>query len=287
MIKKSDGRSCRGHRERAGALRNSSGSFEGNEFIAHCLRSRKKFGFLAFLIAELISGESAVIELLACGPEVEDDASQVVSGRCDGFRRAKFRSHTPVEITERALAVLKRLRSETRPVRLVVTATVTFGFVSLSCKVLQQFKERFWLSDEQPHGRQELHCAHRNPFCLRRSNDRTYREVSAQEGAGLGHDKVRLEGLASKRSRIEVRKRQAVGGVGQRSQGVRNRIARLVRPGLKMHCFSRADAEEYSQDFHAARPLCHRRVKAIATLFDGRHVERGGVGDGLEVVIRG
>ena len=51
-----------------------------------------------------------------------------------------------------------------------------------------------------------------------------------------------------------------------------------------MHGFSRADAEEYSQDFHAAGPLCHRRVKAIATLFDGRHMERGSVGDGLEVV---
>src|SRR5579863_1605498 len=90
-------------------LRNSPGSFEGNEFITHCLRSRTEFGLLAFLIAELISGESAVIELLACGHEVEDDASQLVSGRCDGFRRAKFRSHTPVEITERALAVVERL----------------------------------------------------------------------------------------------------------------------------------------------------------------------------------
>ena len=64
---------------------------------------------MAFLIAELISSESAVIELLACGHEVEDDASQLVSRRCDGFRRAKFRSHTSVEITERALAVVERL----------------------------------------------------------------------------------------------------------------------------------------------------------------------------------
>jgi len=114
--------------------------------------------------------------------------------------------------------LIGELINETRPVRLVVAAAaVTFGFVGLRCKVLQQFKERFWLSDEQPHGRQELHRAHGNPCCLGRSNDRTYREVSAQEGAGLGHNEVRLEGLASKRSRIEVRKRQAIGGVGQGS----------------------------------------------------------------------
>ena len=39
---------------------------------------------------------------------------------------------------------------------------------------------------------------------------------------------------------------------------LRERIARLVRPGLKMHCLSRADADQDSQRFHTASPLRQR-----------------------------
>jgi hypothetical protein len=48
-------------------LRNSPGMFPGNEVKAHCLRLGTEFGLLAFVIAELIGSESAIVELLVCG----------------------------------------------------------------------------------------------------------------------------------------------------------------------------------------------------------------------------
>src|SRR5262249_24502621 len=47
------------------------------------------------------------------------------------------------------------------------------------------------------------------------------------------------------------------------------------------------NADQDSQDLQAARPLGHRRVKAITTLFDGRHMKSRSVGNGLDVSVRG
>jgi hypothetical protein len=92
---------------RARLLSNSPGRFEGNEFKAHCLRLDTEFDLLAFVIAQLMGGESAVVELLACDHQVEDDPGQLVGSSRDGFRSAKLRSHTSIQITERALTVVE------------------------------------------------------------------------------------------------------------------------------------------------------------------------------------
>jgi len=95
-------------------LRNSPGTFERNEFEAHCLRLGAEFGLLAFLITDLIGSESAVVELLACGHQMKDDPSQLVGSSRDGFRSAKFCSHASIEIAQRALAVVKGLGGHTK-----------------------------------------------------------------------------------------------------------------------------------------------------------------------------
>src|SRR5439155_6296452 len=62
------------------------------------------------------------------------------------------------------------------------------------------------------------------------------------------------------------------------------RIAGFVRPGLKVHCLGRADADQDAQDFDAAGPLRHRWIETVPTLFDGRKVESRGVGHRLNEV---
>ena len=60
----------------------------------------------------------------------------------------------------------KKQGSSARAIRLrftiSVVAAVTSGVVGFCCKILQQFKECFRLTDEEPHGRQELHHSHGN-----------------------------------------------------------------------------------------------------------------------------
>ena len=138
------------------------------------------------------------------------------------------------------------------------------------------------MADEKPHRGQEIDHAHRNALCFGRTNDRTHREIWAEEIARLRHDQVRLEVLPSKGRTVEIRKDQSVRGVRQR-----RRITGLVRPGLKMHGLGGTDADQDSQHFDTAGPLRHRRVEAVATLLDGRKVESRRVGDCLDVVGRG
>src|SRR5207253_1883072 len=56
------------------------------------------------------------------------------------------------------------------------------------------------------------------------------------------------------------------------------------RPGLKVHCLRGADADQDSKDFHVSCPLRHRRVEAVATLFDSRKMKSGGIRDRLKEV---
>ena len=90
------------------------------------------------------------------------------------------------------------------------------------------------------------------------------------------------EVLPAKRRTVEVGKHQSIGGVSQR-----RRITGLVRPGLKVHRFGRADADQDAQHFHTAGPLRHCRVEAVAALLDRRKVESRRVGDRLDVIGRG
>ena len=105
---------------------------------------------------------------------------------------------------------------------LVVTAAATLGIVSFRSKILQQFKERWRLADEESHRRQELHHAHRNACRLGRPNDRTCRETWIKKWAGLGHDQISFEIFQRKPSRrgcgIQVGKRQPIRGVSQWSE---------------------------------------------------------------------
>src|ERR1700738_662247 len=65
------------------------------------------------------------------------------------------------------------------------------------------------------------------------------------------------------------------------------RIARLVLPGLKVHCLGWADTEQDSQDFRTAYSLSKRWIEAGATLLDKREVKSCRVSDRLKVVARG
>src|ERR1700730_15354559 len=79
------------------------------------------------------------------------------------------------------------------------------------CQLAYLIKELLRLADEQPVGREALDRRHRAENACRdrdRANDRNYRELPAEERAGLGHDQIGLEVLPAKRRRIEVRKRE-------------------------------------------------------------------------------
>src|ERR1700730_5639679 len=74
--------------------------------------------------------------------------------------------------------------------------------------------------------------------------------------------------------------------MGQRSQRIRNRVARLVVPGLEVGGLGRADTEQDSQDLRIGYPQGQCRVDAAATLLDRGKMECRRVGDGLDVAWR-
>src|SRR6266516_1758037 len=124
-----------------------------------------------------------------------------------------------------------------------------------------------------------------SPLRLSWANDRTDRELAAEEDGGLGHDQV---GPEIGTSGSEVRKHQLrMLGISQRSQRRRNRRACLVVPDLKVHGLGGADAEQNEQHFHMADPLRQRGVDAGAPLLDRRKMEGGCVGDRLNVLSGG
>src|SRR5437762_4545488 len=92
-------------------LRNSSGLWEGAEFETHSFSLGAQFGLLTLLVAQLIGSETTVIEFLTRGDQVEDDAGQFVSSGCDGLRSTELGSHTSIEVTEGAFAMVQRLGS--------------------------------------------------------------------------------------------------------------------------------------------------------------------------------
>jgi hypothetical protein len=80
---------------------------------------------------------------------------------------------------------------------------------------------------------------------------------------------------------IEVRKHKTT--IGQRSQRIRNRVARFVVPGLEKGGLGRADTEQDPQDLWMGYPLGQGRVVAAAAyLYEGEMKCRR-VGDCLDV----
>jgi hypothetical protein len=190
------------------------------------------------------------------------------SGRL-GVMRSKAAGH-------RALRLCHTLGN--LPPSILVFALCRIG---LFCQLIQERKERRRLTDKQTHVGQKLDHALGNSIGLGRTNDRTYRKTPAKEWAWLRHDQISLKVFSTEGRRIQIRKcYRHVSHRIDRSQG--GRIARLVRPCLEVHCLSRADADQDSQDLHTAGPLRHRWIKAVTTLLDGGKMECCGVGNRLK-----
>jgi len=68
----------------------------------------------------------------------------------------------------------------------------TFGLVRILRQVQHKFEKLLRLPNEQPVSGQSFHSAHGSPFGLGGSNDRTARELSAEELTRFRHQ-VRLE----------------------------------------------------------------------------------------------
>ena len=125
---------------------------------------------------------------------------------------------------------------------------------SASCARSRNNLKNAELTDEESHVREEVEHVHGNPVGFRGTDDGAYREFAAEEWAGLRHDEVGLELLAAKGRRVQV-------GEGYRNMGdgmgcgEGRSVAGLVGPGLKVHGFGGADADEDAEDFDAG-PRC-------------------------------
>src|SRR5258708_22035580 len=157
------------------------------------------------------------------------------------------------------------------------------SFVGVLCKVVHESEECRRLADEQSHVRQELDYALGDVLCFVPPNDGTSRQLSTDERARLRHDQVGLKILAAKRRRIQVRK-------GDRHTGhwihgsPRRRVARFVRPGLKVHGLGGTNADQDSQDLMMCCALRHCGIEAGAALFAGREMEARGIRHDLQEV---
>src|SRR5580692_10695499 len=169
--------------------------------------------------------------------------------------------------------------------------TLSRRLIGILRKVMHLLKEFFGLADEQPVGREGFYSRHRTACLYRgRPNDRNRRKFSAEERAWLGHNQIGLEVLQAEWGRrykgrhIEVRKHKTA--IGQRSQRIRNRVARLVVPGLEVGGLGRADTEQDPQDLWMGYPLGQGRVEAAAAYLDEGEMECRRVGDCLDVIKR-
>jgi hypothetical protein len=72
--------------------------------------------------------------------------------------------------------------------------------------------------------------------------------------------------------------------IRQRSQRVRNRVARLVVPGLEVGGLGRANTEQHSQDLWMGDAQGQCRAEAAATYLDKGEMECRRVGDRLDVL---
>jgi hypothetical protein len=165
------------------------------------------------------------------------------------------------------------------------------GRICFACQLSYQVKKPVGLADEQPVGREGFYSRHRTACLYRgRPNDRNRRKFSAQERAWFGHDQIGLEVLQAewgwgwKGRHIEVRKHKTA--IGQGSQRIRNRVARLVVPGLEVGGLGRADTEQDPQDLWMGYPLGQGRVEAAASYLDEGEMECRRVGDCLDVIKR-
>ena len=108
----------------------------------------------------------------------------------------------------------------------LIGITFSRSRICFACQLSYQVKEPVGLADEQPVGREGFYSRHRTACLYRgRPNDRNFREIPAEERAGLGHDQIGLEVLPAEGRYIEVRKRESANSQG--GQRVRNRVPAL------------------------------------------------------------
>src|SRR5512146_867473 len=73
-----------------------------------------------------------------------------------------------------------------------------------------QISEKLWrLPEEETHVSQKLQRRRGRPLRRCRPDNRARRKPAAQEDSRFGHDQVRLEFLAAKGGRVQVRKHQS------------------------------------------------------------------------------
>ena len=101
-----------------------------------------------------------------------------------------------------------------------------------------------------------------------------------------GTGKIKLVWIRGSTVYVEVRKRQSVGRVSERSKRRLDAIAREIDPLQEMADLVAADPEGDPQHFGARHLLAKGCIEAGARLLDEPEMERSGVGDGLDMVIR-
>src|ERR1700686_3877510 len=69
---------------------------------------------------------------------------------------------------------------------------LTLGRIRSPRQIAQKFEKRWRLADEQPVPGKRSGRPHCSSLSLSRANDRTYRELSAEEWTWLGHNQVGL-----------------------------------------------------------------------------------------------
>jgi len=79
------------------------------------------------------------------------------------------------------------------------------GGIGLLCQLLEELEELVTLADEKPVIRQAVQGVHSGTRRRSGTNNRTRRELPAEEHCWLGHDQVGLKILPTKGRRVQVR----------------------------------------------------------------------------------
>src|SRR5437879_10227927 len=129
----------------------------------------------------------------------------------------------------------------------MVLVASTSSRVGIGRQVIQEFKERWDLADEESVVNKRLHGRHGCVPVFGGTNDGNLGELAVEKDGGLRHDQIGLQ-VIGRGSSIELIKREvAIGDVGS--------VAGLIVPGLKMRGFSRTDAEQNPQDLRMGDAL--------------------------------
>jgi len=114
------------------------------------------------------------------------------------------------------------------------------------------------------------------------ADDGTKRQLGADEFGGDSEDQIGLQLRIT--GGVEVGEGEAVGRIGERSDGWLYSISREVNPLQEVHHFVSADAEKDLKDLEVSGFLSEYWIETGSGLFDHAEVKGCRVGDGLNVV---